>query len=69
MISDACSTGKPVYMIRLEGGHPRIDKLHRHLQDLGVLKVFDGNLEAYSYEPLRDAKKIADAIRERMNNE
>lgn len=66
MISDACSTGKPVYMIPLEGGHPRIDKLHKHLIDKGILRVFDGNVEAYTYEPLNDAKKIADAIVERM---
>lgn len=66
MISDACTTGKPVYMIDLEGGHPRIDKLHKHLQDLGALRMFEGNLESYSYEPLRDANKIADAIRERI---
>ena len=66
MISDACTTGKPVYMIDLEGGHPRIDTLHKHLQDLGALRMFEGNLESYSYDALRDADKIADAIRERV---
>ena len=66
MISDACSTGKPVYMIPLEGGHPRINKLHNHLIEKGVLKVFEGNLETYTYEPLHDAVKIANAIKERM---
>jgi len=66
MISDACSTGKPVYMIPLEGGHPRLDALHNHLIDKGVLRVFDGNLEGYTYEPLSDATKIANAIKERM---
>jgi len=66
MISDACSTGKPVYMIPLEGGHPRIDRLHKHLIDKGVLRVFDGNLEAYDYEPLKDAHIIAEAIKERL---
>ncbi len=66
MISDACSTGKPVYMIGLEGGHPRIDALHNHLIDLGVLRRFDGDLETYSYEALQDAQKIAQAIIERM---
>ena len=66
MISDACSSGKPTYMINLEGGHPRIDKLHNHLQDLGALRVFEGNLEDYSYAPLNDAEKISDAIRERI---
>lgn len=66
MISDACTTGKPVYMIDLEGGHPRIDKLHKHLIDRGVLRVFEGRLDRYTYEPLRDAQKIAADIIERM---
>ncbi len=66
MLSDACTTGKPVYMIPLEGGHPRIDALHRHLQDLGVLRIFEGTLEAYDYDPLNDAQKVAQAIRERL---
>ncbi|MGH1398094.1 MAG: mitochondrial fission ELM1 family protein [Alphaproteobacteria bacterium] len=66
MISDACSTGKPVYMIEMEGGHPRIDKLHKHLQDIGALRRFEGNLEVYRYEPLNDAAKIARAIEERF---
>ena len=66
MISDACSSGKPTYVIALEGGHPRIDKLHKHLIDSGVLRVFDGKLAPYDYTPLKDAKKIADAIIERL---
>jgi len=67
MLSDACSTGKPVYMIPMKGGHRRIDKLHKHLQDIGALRVLGtGNLEAYSYEPLNDAAKIAEAITERL---
>lgn len=66
MLSDACSTGKPTYMISLEGGHPRIDALHRHLQGLGALRIFEGHLEKYDYQPLRDADKVADAIRERL---
>ena len=66
MISDACSTGKPTYMIELEGGHPRIDRLHKHLIDKGVLRVFDGDLASYTYEPLNDANMIANAIIERM---
>ena len=66
MISDACSTGKPTYMIELEGGHPRIDRLHKHLIDKGVLRVFDGDLASNTYEPLNDANMIANAIIERM---
>lgn len=67
MLSEACSTGKPVYMIPLDGGHPRIDKLHENLRKSGCLRVFDGSLEHWTYEPLRDAARVADEIRKRMN--
>ena len=67
MLSEACTTGKPVYMICLEGGHPRIDRLHENLQKSGALRVFDGALEHWEYEPLRDAELVANEIRKRMS--
>lgn len=70
MLSDACSTGKPVYMIPMKGGHRRIDALHKHLQDIGVMRVLgDNDLEDYVYDPLNDAARIANAIEERLKNE
>ena len=67
MLSEACTTGKPVYMIPLDGGHPRIDKLHENLRKSGCLRIFDGSLEPWTYEPLNDAALVADEIRKRMN--
>lgn len=67
MLSEACSTGKPVHMIPLDGGHPRIDKLHQNLRQSGCLRDFDGHLERWSYEPLHDAAMVAEEIRKRMN--
>lgn len=70
MISEACTTGKPVYMIQIEKRADkkavRIDKLLTKLQDLKVLRIFDGTLEQWSYEPLDDAAYIANKIRKRM---
>jgi len=70
MLSEACTTGKPVYMIPLDsltkGGHPRIDKLHENLRQSGGLKNFEGQLEQWSYEPLDDAALVAHEIRKRM---
>lgn len=66
MLSDAASTGKPVYMIGLEGGGARLEKLHQNLMKTGILRPFDGKLENWSYAPLRDAEKIATEIRRRM---
>ncbi len=66
MLSDAGTTGKPVYMVPLEGGAPRLDALHDNLKKRGVLRDFTGTLEHWTYEPLRDSQGVAGAIREKM---
>ena len=66
MISESASTGKPVYVIDLEGGSERIKKMHSNLISKGVLRNFEGALEDYQYTPLNDAKLIADEIRKRL---
>lgn len=66
MVSEAATTGKPVYMVSLEGGTKRFDKFHNALITKGTVKNFEGTLEPYSYEPLSDAKLVAQAIKERM---
>ena len=63
MISESCTTGKPVYMIELDGGKKRISSLHNNLIKHGALRIFDGSLEKYEYTPLNDAKHVADAIK------
>jgi hypothetical protein len=67
MISEAASTGKPVYMIRLEGGTKRITAMHDRLRSKGIIRDFRGELETYEYEPLHDAQNIATEIKRRMN--
>ena len=66
MLSEACTSGQPVYMIPMEGGHKRFDKLHNNLIQHGALRIFNGTLESWHYEPLQDAKMVADEIRKRM---
>jgi len=66
MLSEACTTGKPVYMIHLDGGHPRIDKLHQNLQELGCIRKFEGQLEHWDYEALNDAAMVAQEIKKRI---
>jgi len=66
MISESCTTGKPVYMIDLDGGAKRIKTLHSNLIKHGCLKKFDGILENYNYEPLNDATLVANEIKKRF---
>lgn len=66
MLSEAGTTGKPVYMMKMEGGGKRVDRLHAHLKGIGVIREFEGSLECFSYTPLQDAQKVAEAIKSRM---
>jgi mitochondrial fission protein ELM1 len=68
MISEAATTGKPVYIIPLEGaGHPRITAFHRNMMDCGAARLFDGTIDYWTYTPLNDAARVAEAIKNRMN--
>jgi mitochondrial fission protein ELM1 len=66
MLSEAATTGKPVYMVPLEGGARRLDAFHQTLKDKGIMRVFDGQLEHWVYPPLRDAQLVAEAIKARF---
>jgi uncharacterized protein len=71
MLSEAASTGKPVYRIDLEGGKQknakRIRMMHEHLEKLGVVRLFQGSLDPFSPPaPLADAQTLAAEIRARM---
>jgi mitochondrial fission protein ELM1 len=66
MISEAATTGKPVYVIPLEGGSAKFDRLHGILLEKHIIRPFTGQLQPYIYEPLQDAALIAAKIREKM---
>lgn len=66
MISEAATTGKPVYVIPLEGGSAKFDRLHGILLEKNIIRPFTGQLQPYIYEPLQDASLIAGKIREKM---
>ena len=68
MLSEAATTGKPVYIIALEGGSARISRFHETLKNQGIARPFAGRLEPWSYPPLRDAQKVAEAIKKALNN-
>ena len=62
MLSDAAWHGLPVHIARLEGRHDKFDRLHDSLIDHGAARWFGGTLETWTYPPLREADRVADAI-------
>lgn len=69
MISDAGTTGKPTYIIPMEGHSKKFGIFHDHLKKLGVIKTFDGKLEEWDYAPLQDTQNIANAIIEKLQKQ
>ena len=66
MISEAATTGKPVYVLPLKGGSPRFDRFHQALLREDIVKTFTGKLESCRYTALNDAAMVAEEIRKRM---
>ncbi len=66
MLSDAAWHGLPVHIAPLTGSAPKFDRLHTSLINRGCARHFDGTLDLWTYEPLREAGRVADAIIEKL---
>ena len=66
MLSDAAWHGLPVHIAKLEGRADKFDRLNESLMQRGVARWFTGQLEQWSYEPLREADRVADLIVEKL---
>lgn len=62
MLSDAAYFGLPIHMVKLEGDNPKFDRLHDSLIQHGAARWFTGTLEHWTYEPLREVDRVADAV-------
>jgi mitochondrial fission protein ELM1 len=66
MLSEAATTGKPTYVIPLQGGTKRLLSMQENLINSGAVGIFNGELTAWDYTPLQDAQKVATEIHRRM---
>ncbi|XP_047081654.1 mitochondrial fission protein ELM1 [Lolium rigidum] len=67
MLSEACSTGKPVYVIGTEHCKWKFSAFHKNLREKGVVRPFTGLEDisnSWSYPPLNDAIEVATRVRE-----
>ncbi|KAL7092260.1 hypothetical protein ACP275_12G154900 [Erythranthe tilingii] len=65
MLSEACSTGKPVYVIGAERCTWKFAHFLKSLQCRGAVRPFTGEeniSEKWQYSPLRDTEKAADEV-------
>jgi len=66
MTSEACSTGKPVYVIDLDGGSPKFRAFHEGLVKDGITRPFTGELDRWTYPTFDDTGDVAAEVRHRL---
>ena len=66
MVSEACSTGKPVFVAPLAGGSGKFRRFHRRLAEAGMTRPFAGRLEHWTYVPLDETTRVAGEIGRRL---
>lgn len=66
MPAEAAATGKPVYLVKMDGAQARKRRFHAELARLGIARAFEGRLESWSYPPLRETDRAAAEILRRM---
>ena len=66
MVCEAATTGKPVYVVALEGGSAKFARFHQRLREAGATRPFEGKLERWDYPALRDTEAVAAQIRRRL---
>lgn len=66
MVSEAASTGKPVYVVDLEGGSAKFARFHEGMRAAGITRPFAGAIESWTYEAPDDTARAAAEIRRRM---
>lgn len=66
MVSEAASTGKPLYVIDFGRYSKRLARFHRELREEGVTRPFDGRLARWDYDPVDDTRQVADIIGDRV---
>lgn len=66
MVSEAATTGKPVYIVDLAGGSPKFGRFHAAMRAEGITRPFTGTLEHWTYPPLRETQRAAEEISRRL---
>ena len=62
MLSEAAYFGLPVHIAKLEGHSGKFSHLHKSLIDRGIARWLEDKVEHWTYQPLREFDRIADAI-------
>jgi uncharacterized protein len=66
MVGEAAGTGKPVYIVELEGGSAKWERFLGAIYSHGAARPFAGEIDSWVYMPLNATEEIAAAIVDAM---
>ncbi|HTW34313.1 MAG TPA: mitochondrial fission ELM1 family protein [Rhizomicrobium sp.] len=67
MVGEAAGTGKPVYVIELEGGSAKWERFLGAIYASGAARPFAGEIDSWVYKPLNATEEIASALVDAMD--
>ncbi len=59
MLSEACTTGKPVYRLPMDGSPGKFASLYQDLETGYGLRPFSGEIDTHPTRPLRETERVA----------
>jgi len=62
MLTEAASTGKPVFTLPMQGKPGKFGQLYDNLEKRCKIRPYDGNLDAADYTPLEETQRIAQQL-------
>jgi uncharacterized protein len=66
MAAEAASTGKPVFILKLDGESPKFRLFHQDLERHGAARPFGGGFHGWSYPPLEETDRAATEVLRRL---
>lgn len=66
MLTETCTTGKPVYRLAMNGDPGKFQKLYDALETRCCVRRWDGNMDDHPYPALDESNRMAQRIMERM---
>ena len=67
MATEAASTGKPVFIVKMDGQSLKFRLFHQELERHGAARPFGGAFHGWSYEPLAETDRAAGEVLARMD--
>ena len=62
MVSEQANLGLPIYIVHTSGESAKMNRFRDNMISRSIARHFEGKLEIWSYEPIREAERVADIL-------